>query len=73
MCGYFFGAAAHLEAIHRNGLQVKSVHGDFIVSPAQATDDLAQIGPVDLILFCVKTYDTERATQAIKRSLGIAR
>jgi len=57
---------AHLEAIHRNGLQVKSVHGDFIVSPAQATDDLAQIGPVDLILFCVKTYDTERATQAIK-------
>jgi 2-dehydropantoate 2-reductase len=66
----FLARGAHLEAIRRNGLQIKSVHGDFIVSPAQATDNLAHIGPVDLILFCVKAYDTERAAQAIKPIIG---
>src|SRR6266511_1809149 len=62
----FIARGAHLEAIRANGLQVKSIHGDFNVSPAQVTDDPAEVGPVDLILFCVKTYHTDEATQAIR-------
>lgn len=62
----FLARGAHLEAMRQNGLQIKSIHGDFTVSPAQATDSPSQIGPVDLVLFCVKTYDTERTARSIE-------
>ncbi|MFQ5802153.1 MAG: 2-dehydropantoate 2-reductase [Candidatus Methylomirabilales bacterium] len=48
----------HLEAIKARGLHIKSTQGDFSV-PAKAVGDPTEIGPVDLILFCVKSYDTE--------------
>jgi len=60
---------AHLEAIRRDGLQVNSVAGDFHVRP-KATDDPATIGPVELVLFCVKGYDTETAAQRIRPLIG---
>jgi 2-dehydropantoate 2-reductase len=66
----FLARGAHLEALRSNGLQVKSIHGDFTVSPVFATDDPSQTGPVDLVLFCVKTYDTERAAQTIAPLIG---
>jgi len=66
----FIARGAHLEAIRADGLQVKSIHGDFTVSPAKATDSPAEVGPVDLILFCVKTYNTEEAAKAIQSAVG---
>ncbi len=66
----FIARGAHLYAIRHEGLKVKSVHGDFTVSPANATDDPAQVGPVDLILFCVKTYHTDEAAEAIRPAVG---
>ena len=49
---------------------MKSVHGDFIVSPANATEQPAKVGPVDLILFSVKTYHTDEAAEAIRPAVG---
>ena len=66
----FIARGAHLYAIRHEGLKVKSIHGDFSVSPANATDDPATVGPVDLILFCVKTYNTDEAAQAIRPAVG---
>jgi 2-dehydropantoate 2-reductase len=66
----FIARGSHLQAIQTNGLQVKSVHGDFLVKPANATGDLTRIGPVDLILFCTKTYNTEQAAQKIIPVVG---
>ena len=66
----FVARGAHLYAIRHEGLKVKSIHGDFTVSPANATDDPANVGPVDLILFCVKTYNTDDAAQAIRPAVG---
>lgn len=66
----FIARGAHLAALRANGLQVKSVHGDFTVAPVQATDTPAEVGPVDLVLICVKTPGTERAAQAIKPMVG---
>jgi 2-dehydropantoate 2-reductase len=40
------------------------------VSPVQATDEPINVGPVDLILFSVKTYHTEDAAQAIRPAVG---
>lgn len=67
----FIARGAHLYAIRHEGLKVKSVHGDFAVSPANATDDPLKVGPVDLILFCVKTYSTDEAAQAIRPAVGL--
>lgn len=52
----------HLEAIEARGLHIKSVEGDFTVRPPAGADPGA-VGPVDLILFCVKSYDTEAAAR----------
>lgn len=65
----FIARGAHLEAIKQGGLQVKSVVGDFHVLP-KATHDPAAVGPVDLVLFSVKAYDTEAAGSAIRPMLG---
>ncbi len=62
----FVARGAHLEAIRKNGLQIKSVHGDFTVKPAATAESPAEIGPVDLVLFCTKTYDTDRAAESIR-------
>ena len=62
----FIARGEHLKAIQENGLQAKSIHGDFHVKPAQATDDPAQIGPVDLVVFCTKTYSIDKAAEQIK-------
>jgi 2-dehydropantoate 2-reductase len=55
----------HLRAILDNGLQLRSPKGDFSVE-VSATDDPSKIDSVDLILFCVKGYDTIQAASEIK-------
>ncbi|HSD51400.1 MAG TPA: ketopantoate reductase family protein [Candidatus Methylomirabilis sp.] len=65
----FIARGAHLEAIQKNGLQVKSVVGDFHVRP-KATHDPSAVGPADLVLFSVKSYDTEAAGSAIRPMVG---
>ncbi|MEW6094556.1 MAG: 2-dehydropantoate 2-reductase, partial [Chloroflexota bacterium] len=66
----FIARGAHLEAIRQNGLQVKSVHGDFTIQPARATDNPSEAGPADLVLVCTKTYSTEAATRLIQPIVG---
>ncbi len=61
----FIARGAHLRAIREQGLKVKSVHGDFTVPPAKATDTPAEVGPVDMVLFATKTYQTDEAAQLI--------
>lgn len=66
----FIARGEHLEAIRQDGLRVKSVHGDAHVTPAQATDDPATIGPVDVVLFCVKLWDTRAAAEMCRPLIG---
>jgi len=66
----FIARGEHLKAIQKNGLQVKSIHGDFHIQPAQATDDPTQIGLVDLVIFCTKTYSIEKSAEQIKPLIG---
>ncbi len=66
----FIARGAHLQAIRDKGLHVKSVHGDFTVSPVNATDRPGEIGAVDLVLVATKTYHTDEAAQAIKPLIG---
>ena len=61
--------SAHLEAIRRNGLRLKTHDGEFTVDVA-ATDDPGEVGPVDLVLFTVKTYHNAQAIPMIKPIIG---
>lgn len=65
----FIARGEHLRAIRQRGLDIKSIHGDFHV-PARATDRPQEIGLVDLVLFAVKSYDTEPAAEATRPLVG---
>src|SRR5918994_5786147 len=62
----FIARGTQLEALRTRGLTVESrLAGTFTV-PVSATDDPNEVGSVDLILFCVKTYDTDTAAERIR-------
>jgi len=66
----FVARGAHLEAIRARGLRVKSaIDGEWVVR-APAVERLDGVPPVDLVLFCVKSFDTDSAGEAIKPVVG---
>ncbi len=66
---HFIARSAHLRALREHGLRVRSVKGDFEVQ-APATDDPAEIGACDFVLFCVKSFDTEAAAARLGPLVG---
>ena len=66
----FIARRAHLDAIRRNGLVIKSTHGDLHLKDVNATDDPKQVGPVDVVLFAVKLWDTEKAAELARPLVG---
>jgi 2-dehydropantoate 2-reductase len=66
----FIARGAHLAAMQSQGLKVQGGRGETHVVPTRATDDPASIGPVDVVLFCVKLWDVESAGNAIKPLVG---
>lgn len=62
----FIARGKHLEAIQKNGLQLKSIKGDCLVKPAQATNDISEIKNIDLILVCTKTWQLKEVAKIIK-------
>jgi len=61
---------AHMDAIRRHGLRVRSaVDGEF-TAKADAVESFADQAPVDMALFCVKSFDTREAAEALRPVLG---
>lgn len=67
---WFLVRGAHLAAIRANGLKIEGDRGESLVRPANATDDPTAVGPVDLILFCVKLWDVESAGETMRPLIG---
>jgi 2-dehydropantoate 2-reductase len=61
----FVARGAHLEAMKSRGLRVVSRGETLHVPPAAAAGSLAEDEPADVILFCVKSYDTEATAKAL--------
>ncbi len=61
----FVARGAHRDAIRANGLRIIGVQGDFTVKVA-AEEDPARIGPVDVVIVAVKTYDNGTALPLVK-------
>lgn len=57
----FIARGENLQALRRQGLFVQSVLGDFHVEQVRATDRPEEAERYDLVLVCVKSYDTENA------------
>lgn len=66
----FIARGKHLQAMQQQGLKVASIKGDFVVQPVQATDNPAEVGPVDIILVGVKAWQVEDAAAAIRPMIG---
>jgi 2-dehydropantoate 2-reductase len=65
----FLARGEHLRALQQRGLRVRSTDGDFDLPSVTATDRPEALGPADLFLFTVKTYDTEAAAVSLKSLL----
>ena len=65
----FIARGAHLQALREQGLRVRSVTGDFEVR-VPATDDPAEVGSCDFVLFCVKSFDTAAAAARLGPLVG---
>ncbi|PTL84683.1 ketopantoate reductase family protein [Vitiosangium sp. GDMCC 1.1324] len=61
----FLARGAHLEALRQKGLEVRGAAGDARV-PVRAESDAARVGPVDVVLLAVKTYDIAGALPVVK-------
>jgi len=66
----FVARGAHLTAMRENGLRIEGDRGETHIRAVQATDDIAGIGAVDVVLCCVKLWDLESVVEQIRAIVG---
>jgi len=66
----FIARGKHLKAIKQNGLQLKSIKGNYLVHPANAVDSISKVKDINLILIGVKTWQLQEVAKEIKPHLG---
>jgi 2-dehydropantoate 2-reductase len=66
----FIARGRNLEALRTAGLNVESVDGDFTLSKVAATDRPADIGPVDIVIVTVKTWQLADAIGTMAPLVG---
>lgn len=66
----FIARGAHLAAMQADGLRIESDFGNAHLDRVTATDDPRAIGPVDIVLFCVKLWDTDASAAALAPLVG---
>ncbi|WP_395702882.1 ketopantoate reductase family protein [Aquabacterium sp.] len=67
---HFIARGAHLAALRSEGLRIEHPQLPLQLPPVQASDDPAAIGPVDLVIFAVKLFDTEAAARQMAPLVG---
>lgn len=66
----FIARGAQLDALRKNGLTIESTLGDLRLNAVKATSNPHEAGPVDVVLFAVKLWDTEAAAEAARPLVG---
>jgi 2-dehydropantoate 2-reductase len=66
----FLARGAHLDALRTRGLRIISPKGDLHLPRVKAAGDSSEIGPVDIVLFAVKLYDTDSGLAAVRPLIG---
>ena len=65
----FFARGRHLQALQSEGLKVRSPHGDCQLK-VKVFEKPSEVGPVDVVMFAVKLWDTDSAAQSIRPLLA---
>src|SRR4051812_17278184 len=66
---HFIARGRHLEAMRSSGLRVEGpdpIH----VPKVHATDKPSEVGVADVVMLCVKLWDTEQAIEQIRPMVG---
>lgn len=66
----FVARGAHLSALRTTGLRIESPVGDLTLGPQRATDQPAEVGPVDAVLVAVKTWQLPDVIRSLPPLLG---
>lgn len=66
----FLARGEHLKAMQQNGLQIKSIKGDFTVVPVKATDRISAIESVDLIILALKAWQIKDVLKDLEGLAG---
>ena len=66
----FIARGEHLNAMQKQGLVVKSPQGEIRLQKVISTDNPADTDVPDLVLFTVKSYDTEKSAKLILPAIG---
>lgn len=62
----FVARGEHLKVLQTHGLTVKSINGDFMVNPVNATNEIRKIGNPDLVLLAVKAWQIRDISRELK-------
>ena len=63
---WFIARGQQFTALNTSGLRLHGPDAEIVIPHPKATETPAEIGPVDVVLFCVKLYDVEPAAALIK-------
>jgi 2-dehydropantoate 2-reductase len=66
----FLARGAHLQAIRSDGLRIDMPEGEIVIQPAQATDNPADAGKVDVVILGVKAWQVREAAEAMRPVIG---
>ena len=66
----FIARGSHLEAMRREGLRIEGGPDPFLLEDVHVMGDPGELGPVDLVMLCVKLWDTEAALEQLRPLIG---
>jgi len=66
----FIGTESSVSALKEKGLCIKSYQGDFEIKNPKVAHDFRRIADCDIILFCLKSYNTEEVAKALKPKIS---
>lgn len=67
---FFIARGENLRVIRENGLEIKKSYKKILAKPTLATDNPAEIGPVDYLFCCTKSYDLEDSIRQLSPVIG---
>jgi len=67
---HFIARGAHVAALQQQGLRIEHPELPLALARVAATDDPSAVGPVDLVIFAVKLFDTDSAAAAMAPLVG---
>lgn len=67
---FFIARGENLRVIRENGLEIKKSYKKILAKPALTTDNPAEIGPVDYLFCCTKSYDLEDNIRQLSPVIG---